>query len=106
MDTFSRKATALACVLLASFFCSLTGCGEPESSVDPAPFESAIAKYLDANNMGMAVKEVKEGPTVSGQTATLVASLTRADVGGPSVTWKFTFEKAPEGTWKAVRHEE
>ncbi|HUT91946.1 MAG TPA: hypothetical protein VMY37_20795 [Thermoguttaceae bacterium] len=98
---------ALLQVALATLTCGwLIGCGEPESTVDSAPFESAIAKYLDQNNMGMAVKEVKEGPTVTGETATLVASLTRADVGGPSVTWTFRFEKNPDGTWKAVSHED
>ena len=94
---------------LAFFFfccCWLIGCGESKSTVDSAPFESAIAAYLDRNNMGMAVKEVKEGPTVDGDTATLVASLTRADVGGPSVTWTFRFEKEADGSWRAVSHED
>jgi len=96
---FQAAVLALACAWLA-------GCGKSESTVDSAPFESAIATYLDRNNMGMAVKEVKEGPTVTGDTATLVASLTRADVGGPSVTWTFHFEKQHDGSWQAVRHED
>ena len=74
--------------------------------MDPAPFESAIAQYLERNNMAMAVKAVKEGPTVSGDTATLVASLTHAELGGPSVVWKFSFEKNADGSWSAVRHED
>ena len=101
-----KQTNVLASVLLTLLCCPVIGCGEPESTVDPAPFESAIATYLDQNNMRMAVKGVKEGPTVSGETATLSASLTRADVGGPSVTWEFHFEKNTDGTWKVVRHED
>lgn len=98
--------TALVQALSLALFCGcLTGCSEPKSSIDPAPFKAAIATYLDQNNMGMVVKEVKEGPTVEGDAATLVASLTRADVGGPSTTWTFRFEKDADGTWKAVGHE-
>lgn len=91
--------------LLALVCWSLIGCGKPEVTVDSAPFESAIATYLERNNMAMAVKEVKEGPTVSDRTATLVASLTHAELGGPSVTWKFSFEKTAEGTWEVVECE-
>ena len=39
-------------------------------------------------------------------TVTRFPSLTRAEVGGPSVTWDFFFEKGPDGTWTAVRHED
>jgi hypothetical protein len=103
----SRRRIAPAQAAALGLFCLfLFGCGEPEATVDAAPFESAIATYLDRNNMGMAVKEIKEGPTVDGDTATLVASLTRADVGGPSVTWTFRFEKSTDGTWTAVSHED
>jgi len=98
----ARGFERVLAALLAS--CVLAGCGEPESTVDPAPFESAIAQYLDQNNMAMAVKEVKEGPTVEGDTASLVASLTHAELGGPAVTWEFQFERNPDGTWMAVSH--
>ena len=100
------QTKALASALVALFFCTLIGCGEPEVTVDPAPFKSAIATYLDRNNMAMAVKEVKEGPTVEGDTATLTASLTHAELGGPSVTWEFRFEKNADGSWKVVSHED
>ena len=98
-------AGTLAATLLVLSFCCFVGCGEPEPTVDAAPFEKAIAKYLERNNMAMALKTVKEGPTVSGDTATLVASLTHAELGGPAVTWEITFEKRPDGTWEAVGHE-
>jgi hypothetical protein len=54
--------------------------------------------------MAMALKEIKEGPTVEGTTATLTASLTHATLGGPAVTWQFRFEQSADGTWKAVSH--
>ena len=88
--------------------CCLAGCGgsgEPSATEDPAPFLQAVEKYLDQNNMAMSVKQVKAGPTVNADTATLTASLTRSDVGGPSTTWTFTFERNSEGVWSATGYE-
>jgi hypothetical protein len=101
----AKHNLAGAAVLIGVFVSFVAGCGGTESRVDPKPFESAIARYLERNNMAMKVKQIKEGPTVDGQTATLVASLTHAELEGPSVTWTFTFEKNAEGTWTAVSHE-
>ena len=98
------KAFASALGILVGF--ALVGCGEPEVTADPAPFKAAIATYLERGNMAMAVKEIKKGPTVEGDTATLTASLTHAELGGPSVTWEFRFEKDPDGAWKVVSHED
>ena len=84
---------------------SLAGCGRTEADVDSEPFESAIAEYLEKNNMALKVKEIKEGPTVTGGTATLTASLTHAELGGAAVTWTFRFEKSPEGAWIVVSHQ-
>jgi hypothetical protein len=102
-----KQAKVVQTVFLA-FSCGfLAGCGQSDDqAADPAPFETAIATYLDQHNMAMAVKAVKEGPTIDGNTATLKVSLTRTEVGGPSVTWQFRFEKDPDGTWKAVSHED
>ena len=89
-------------------FCCLAGCGgsgEPSATEDPAPFLQAVEKYLDRNNMAMSVKKVKAGPTVNGDTATLTASLTRSEVGGPSTTWTFTFEKNSKGIWNATGYD-
>jgi len=81
------------------------GCGHKEAApADPGPFKKAIAEYLERNNMAMALKEIKEGPTMQDKTATLTASLTHASLGGPAVTWQFRFEKNADGTWKAVGH--
>lgn len=54
--------------------------------------------------MAMALKEIKEGPTVENNTATLKASLTHAALSGPAVTWEIRFEKGADGSWKAVSH--
>jgi hypothetical protein len=77
------------------------GCGKSQPAVsDPAPFKKAIAEYLEKNNMAMALKEFKAGPTVDGNAATATASLTHATLGGPAVTWKLQFEKNADGSWK------
>jgi hypothetical protein len=103
---FSKQTTVLASVSAILVCCVLVGCGEPEVTVDSTPFEEAIATYLDRGNMAMAVKEIKKGPTVEGDTATLTASLTHAELGGPAVTWDFRFEKDPDGSWKVTSHED
>lgn len=91
--------------LLAALACLAAGCGKSAAPiVDSQPFEVAIARYLDQNNMGVALKDIKAGPTVEGQTATLTASLHHATMGGPAVTWTFRFEQHADGTWKAVSH--
>ena len=94
-----------ASVLLALLVCLSQGCGKPESpTVAPQPFKAAVAKYLEQNNMAMALKTIKAGPTVEGKTATLTASLQHAIIPGPAVTWTFRFEQNPDGTWNAVSH--
>ena len=105
MHRLLREETLLCVALVAVVACVQSGCGKPPATPDSAPFEAAIAEYLDRGNMAMAVKEIKEGPSVTGNTATLKASLTRAVVGGPSVTWTFNFKKTSDGTWEAIDHE-
>ncbi len=95
----------LVCALLIVIVVGLPGCGKPKPpTADPQPFKAAIARYLDENNMAMAVKGVQEGPFVEGKTAWLTASLTHATLGGAAVTWEFRFTQNPDGTWKAVSH--
>lgn len=55
--------------------------------------------------MAMAVKEIKQGPAVQGERGQLTASLTHEQLGGPSVTWTFHFQKQPDGTWRVVECE-
>lgn len=83
----------------------LPGCRGQASQVDTAPFLQAIEDYLDTNNMGMAIKQIKEGPVLDGDTAQLTASLSRKDVGGPAVTWTFYFNRKQDATWSVVKHE-
>jgi hypothetical protein len=93
-------------VLLAALACFSLGCSESAAPVvDSQPFEAAVARYLDQNNMGVALKDIKVGPTIEGQTATLTASLHHATMGGPAVTWTFRFEQDDDGSWKTVSHE-
>jgi hypothetical protein len=94
-----------AWILPAVLVCLSAGCGKSAAPVaDSQPFEAAVARYLEQNNMGVALKDIKAGPTVEGPTATLTASLHHATMGGPAVTWTFRFEQDADGTWKAVSH--
>lgn len=105
MNLFPRSWAITGLLLTGLFLALLAGCGRTKgSSVDPEPFKKAIAQYLERNNMAMALKEIKEGPTVQDNTAALTASLTHAALGGAAVTWQIRFEKNPDGTWKAVSH--
>jgi len=100
----TQRQSLFAAIMLGVLALAV-GCGHKEAaSADPGPFKKAIAEYLERNNMAMALKEVKEGPTVQGKTATLTASLTHATLSGPAVTWQFRFEKGADGSWKAVGH--
>lgn len=108
MHRLLQEKTLLWVALSVAVVCIQPGCSqpsEPSEGPDPAPFEVAIAEYLDRGNMAMVVKRIKQGPSVSGNTASLKASLTRAVVGGPSVTWTFNFKKTPDGTWEVVNHQ-
>lgn len=101
---FIQAASGLIFLLAAVLGATAAGCGGKGSSADPEPFKKAIADYLERNNMAMALKEIKQGPVVEGNAATLTASLTHAALGGPAVTWQIRFEKDRDGAWKAVSH--
>ncbi len=98
-----QSAFALVCLLGAT---GLHGCGAPTPTVDDAPFRTAIADYLRINNMALKVKAIKTGPVVDGEQASLSASLTHEQLGGPSVTWTFQFAKQPTGDWRVTMHED
>lgn len=82
------------------------GCGAPAPTVDDAPFRDAVAQYLQANNMAMKIKDIKQSPAVEGDTATMTASMTHEQLGGPSVTWTFNFAEQPDGSWRVTKHED
>jgi len=102
--------TSLNHIVRASFLFALLilfsqGCGKSDSpTADPEPFKAAVARYLEQNNMAMALKQIKAGPTIEGKTATLTASLQHATIPGPAVTWTFRFEQNADGSWNAVSH--
>lgn len=84
-------------------FCA-AGCGTKET-VDTAPFQAAITKYLADKSMDMKVTEF-ESIDVTGDAATAVCRLTEASglYGGMGVRWRFTFERDGQA-WRVVAHE-
>ena len=105
MNVLLRRAGHCVSIAGALAILLALGCGKVEkANAAPEPFKKAIAEYLERNNMAMALKEIKEGPAVKDNSATLTASLTHATLGGPAVTWQFRFEKTSDGAWKAVSH--
>ncbi len=73
-------------------------------TVDPAPFEAAVAEYLKSNDMALRLKEIREGPTVQADKATMAASMTHRELGGPSVVWSFEFRREEGDAWTVVSH--
>jgi hypothetical protein len=105
VNNLPRWAMSFAAVTAAAILLSSPGCGKPQAATaDPAPFKKAVAEYLERNNMAMALKEIKDGPNVADNSATMTASLTHAELGGPAVTWQIRFEKNSDGSWKAISH--
>ena len=99
-----RFLVVSACLCLTTW--ALSGCGESQPTVDPAPMKVAIEQYLRQNNMQLRIKDVEQGPVVSGTTATMNVSLTHAELGGASVVWEFEFEQGPGGSWRVLRHKD
>ena len=80
-----RVPAAVSVLFAVVIWSSLPGCGTSDSHVDSAPFEAAVAQYLARNDMAMRLKEIREGPSVDGNQATMTASMTHRELGGPSV---------------------
>jgi hypothetical protein len=93
-------------VIIGLVVVGVLGCGGKSASVDATPFRQAIDEYLRDNNMALAIKAIKTGPTMDGDTAHLTASLVHEELSGPSVTWSFHFEQQQDGEWTVVRHED
>src|SRR5262245_26583963 len=86
---------------------ALIGCGGGGTAiVDDAPLREAIGRYLQSRNMAMKIKEIKQGPAIDGNTATLTASMVHEQLGGPSVTWEFQFAKQADGSWQVTQHKD
>ena len=93
----------LACLFVTA---ALVGCADKAPPVDDTPFREAIVEYLQNNNMALAIKEIKAGPTIDGGNARLSSSLTHEQLGGPRVTWEFQFAKQLDGTWLVTGHKD
>jgi hypothetical protein len=101
--TFQQALRSSICI--GTIF--LLGCGTPPATtVNDAPFREAVAQYLQANNMAMKIKDIKQPPAIEGNIATMTASMTHEQLGGPSVTWTFQFAKQPTGDWQVTKHED
>ena len=100
------SATRLRALLLlwAASVVSWAGCGGSQATVDPAPFQAALTQYLAKNDMALRTKEIRQGPTVDGDLATMSASMTHRDLGGPSVVWEIQFRREANGQWTVIGH--
>ncbi len=87
-----------------AWLASQAGCSRQKPASDPAPFLQAVDNYLQTNHMELKVKEVKAGPVVEHDQATMTASLTHAELGGPAVTWNLKFKRLSDGTWQVIEH--
>lgn len=101
----NKPIRSAAFVFIGFVTVAVLGCGQEAVTVDAAPFRTAIEDYLRDGNMALAIKAIKQGPTVERDTAQLSASLTHQELGGASVTWTFHFQQQTDGKWAVVRHE-
>jgi len=104
-ESWCRWSHFAALLLVVLVTVGLSGCRKQPAPVDTTPFRQAVDDYLKSRNMAMAIKEIKDGPVIEGDTARLTASLTHQAIGGPSVTWTFHFERQ-NGNWAVVTHED
>jgi hypothetical protein len=100
-NQLSRLVAPIA-VLLALLLV-LPGCGESAPAVDPAPFEAAVTSYLAENDMQLRIKDIDRGPEIDGERATMSASMTHKELGGPSVVWTFELQRT-DGAWRVLSH--
>ncbi len=98
------KMSLAACSLVLAML--LTGCGKSKALIDDAALRPTIERYLDAHNMALSVKEIKEQTLSADQTVQIKASLVHRELKGPSVTWTFFLKQEPSGQWQVVRYED
>jgi hypothetical protein len=82
----------------------LASCGKGEPvSADTAPFEAAIAAYLDSHSMDMQVAEFRS-LQVEGDGARAVCKMEEKAglYGGVGVRWTWRFSRRPGGTWEVI----
>jgi len=71
---------------------ALSACGKQEPTIDTAPFEASVVKYLNNKHMEMKVSKMKNIKITDNQ-ATATCSMKHKTLPGPAVQWKFTFTK-------------
>ena len=84
----------------------LPGCVKSKALIDDAALQQTIERYLDAHNMALSVKEIKEQTLSADRELQIKASLVHRELKGPSVTWTFFLHEQPAGQWQVVRHED
>lgn len=96
---------AMHCLMVAILLAGLvlvSGCGEKGPSVDTAPFEKTISKYLSDKQMELKVLKFKN-IKVEGDTATATCSLKHKTLPTPAVQWDFAFKKEGD-SWVVTSH--
>ena len=91
-----KKTIILSIAIMAILV--LNACGKQAPTIDTAPFEASIVKYLDNKHMEMKVSKITNIKITKNQ-ATAKCSMKHKTLPGPSVQWKFSFTKNND-EWK------
>jgi hypothetical protein len=102
MHGFRLSLVALSLVLATL----LPGCEKSKALIDDAALRQTIERYLDAHNMALSVKEIKEQTLSADRELQIKASLVHRELKGPSVTWTFLLQQQPNGQWQVLRHKD
>lgn len=98
------RMSLVACSLALAML--LTGCGKSKALIDDAALRQTIERYLDAHNMALSVKDIKEQTLTADRELQIKASLVHRELKGPSVTWTFFLKQEPSGQWQVLRHKD
>jgi hypothetical protein len=96
-----RRIILIVAGVMFTLFLTACGRGTPPAptAADTQPFQTAIAAYLEANSMGMAVTSFDQ-LQVDGVSAKAVCKMKAIEGDyNMAVTWEFEFEKTADG-WK------
>jgi len=96
---------AIVVILAAVAFCLLGRGGTGGATADTAPFEAAIAQYLEDKNMGMKVTEFRSLDVEGSAAHAVCRMMEQSGLHNVKVTWQFEFERKADGTWVALSHQ-
>jgi len=103
--TIDKIGVGLCVAIVVIWVCGCGGGDKKPTAAEAAPFQSAIATYLDSKSMDLKVFDFRK-LDVTDDLAEGEVSLEHAGgMVGPKVRWTFWFEKR-NGTWVATRHEQ